>query len=198
MTSKETPQAEILRQLLDYEPATGLLTWKPRSAGWFASKSAAKRWNSVYSGKRAGTFQKSYKTGYRWRSITLFDKPYLEHRIVWKWMTGSEPPQQIDHLDRDATNNAWLNLKESSLLKNSHNQSMPKRNSSGVTGVTWHKQHQTWMARCGFEGKMHHLGYYDDIDDAADAVLMFRIKMGFNPEHGMGIAPYHNRALHGV
>ncbi|WP_339881823.1 HNH endonuclease [Vreelandella maris] len=189
--AKQMPPSGVLKALLDYEPGTGLLIWKKRDKKWFLSQAHGKRWNTVFSGKRAGTLKTNPRTGYKWRTISIFDKPYLEHRIVWAWMTEKEPPEQIDHLDRDATNNAWLNLCESDVLKNSHNQSMPKRNTSGVTGVTWHKQHKAWMARCGFKGVMHHIGYFDDIEEAASAVLSFRAKRNFNPDHGMALAPYH-------
>ena len=44
--------AEIARQLLDYDPETGELTWKPRGSHWFASESAFKSWNTKYAGKK--------------------------------------------------------------------------------------------------------------------------------------------------
>lgn len=46
---------------------------------------------------------------------------------------------------------------------------LQKNNSSGITGVYWHKKIGKWMARISFKGKAYSLGYYDDIRNAAEA-----------------------------
>lgn len=48
MAKKPLPTQETLRQLLDYDPQTGALTWKPRTGKW------SSRWNKRYAGKIAG------------------------------------------------------------------------------------------------------------------------------------------------
>ena len=42
-----------------------------------------------------------------------------------------------------------------------------KNNTSGVTGVRWHKKSQMWHASIGFQKKYYSLGYYHDIKKAA-------------------------------
>lgn len=39
---------------------------------------------------------------------------------------------------------------------------MYRSNSTGYRGVSWHLHMKKYVARIGFRGKMHHLGYFDD------------------------------------
>ena len=40
-----------------------------------------------------------------------------------------------------------------------------------IRGVTWYKAIKKWQARISVRGKLHHLGYFDDIRDAEIARL---------------------------
>lgn len=44
-----------------------------------------------------------------------------------------------------------------------------KNSTSGVKGVTWHSRSNKWQARIQFKGKTYHLGYFDNIEKAAEA-----------------------------
>jgi hypothetical protein len=46
---------------------------------------------------------------------------------------------------------------------------LSKNNTSGVKGVFWNSRRQKWEARLMFQGKVHYLGGYDNIEDAAKA-----------------------------
>ena len=59
------------------------------------------------------------KTGY-WQ-VMLDRKSYLAHRIIWKWMTGDDPPQLIDHINHDTHDNRWENLRLAAFTENSQN-----------------------------------------------------------------------------
>lgn len=48
------------------------------------------------------------------------------------------------------------------------NDKIPKNNTSGVKGVSWHKKNRKWQVRIQFQGKLYHLGYYDDIETAKE------------------------------
>lgn len=43
---------------------------------------------------------------------------------------------------------------------------LQKNNTSGVSGVTWHKRIKKWQANIQFQGIRYHLGYYTDINSA--------------------------------
>ena len=42
-------------------------------------------------------------------------------------------------------------------------------NTSGVTGVYWHKRHESWVARIGVKNKSIYLGDFSNFDDAVKA-----------------------------
>ncbi len=44
-----------------------------------------------------------------------------------------------------------------------------QRNTSGCVGVSYHSDKRKWRAAICFAGKQHHLGYYDNKDDAIRA-----------------------------
>lgn len=184
---------DIVKELLGYNPLTGVLVWKFRERHWFPTERSWKWWNTTYAGKIASNIYKSSTDGYERRHIYVLGNNYTAHRIVWLWMTGVFPSSYIDHIDRDATNNKWSNLRETNPSHNNLNQSMPKDNTSGVCGVYWHKQAQKWCARVTLNGKTHSLGLFakDDLDLAAMEILEFRAEHGFHPEHGLTMAHYH-------
>lgn len=46
------------------------------------------------------------------------------------------------------------------------NKKLYQNNSSGVKGVSWHKNIGKWQASIQFQGVKYYLGYYDDIKKA--------------------------------
>lgn len=187
---KITP--EIVRELLQYDPETGIFTWKERKPHRCKSQHECNRWNSRHAGKRAGRIGINRKNGYQNRHITILGNSMLEHRLAWLWMTDIPLPMEIDHRNRDATDNRWDNLRPSSRQHNNKNRSMSSRNTSGVTGVTWNKASGKWLAQCKVKGKHFHLGYFDyhDLDLAAMEVMEFRLEKGFDAAHGTVMANY--------
>ena len=53
--------------------------------------------------------------------LTINGKMYRAHRVIWLWMTGKWPENDIDHEDRDATNNRWNNLGDKTKADNNRN-----------------------------------------------------------------------------
>lgn len=52
------------------------------------------------------------------------------------------------------------------------NQSMQKNNTSGFTGVSYHKRTNKWVAYYYRNKKLHHLGYFPNADSAYQARLL--------------------------
>ena len=90
------------------------------------------------------------------------------HRAILE-RVGYKDFAQTDHIDRNKLNNLRSNLRPATARQNSCNRGKRKNNTSGYTGVCWHKQNKKWLARIRIDGKMKHLGYFDDIKDAAQA-----------------------------
>ena len=175
---------EVVRELLEYDKLTGVFTWKVRAREWFKSEKSFKRFNDNYAGKVVGTVNTNV-SGYRCISLRLLKKSYLAHRIAFLWM-GEALPEQVDHKDRDGTNNTWLNLIPSTAQDNLMNKSMSRANKSGVTGVHWDERSQRWRATVMIKQKQYHVGMFasEDLHLAAEAVKVFRSKNGFSEGHG--------------
>ena len=149
-----------LRQLLEYNPITGELTWLCRP-------DAKPEWNTRYSGKIAGTLTKNGGIQVR---ITLDGEfnLYHAHRIAWALIKGSWPNHRVDHEDCDPSNNAWLNLRAATCSQNNANRSsvagaVPYR------GVYFMRFKNKYAAQIKKDGKWHWLGSHLRAEDAARA-----------------------------
>ena len=74
-----------------------------------------------------------------------------------------------DHIDRNPLNNKRSNLRVVSKSENLRNRGISKNNVSGHKGVCWHSRCDKWIAQIKIDGKIRHLGYFKDIDEAVRA-----------------------------
>jgi HNH endonuclease len=174
---------EIVRELLDYDPLTGALTWKRRDRKWFRSDRHWTNWNSKFAGKPALNAVHG-KKGYLHGGI--FYRLYKAHHVIFFWMTGRWPDPQVDHENHDTADNKWSNIVEATNHDNSKNQSLFRTNKSGHTGVS--KVRNRWRAKIGVNRAITasdiHLGYFDAFDEACAARKAAERKYGFHPNHG--------------
>lgn len=138
---------ERLRELLDYDPETGVFTWR-------VSRRGAKK------GCVAGSLSHGYI------HIRVDEKPYRAHRLAWLYMHGYFPENQIDHINRVRDDNRIINLREVSIQCNARNRGVRSTNTSGVVGVYWYKAIKKWRVQIKADGKNLHLGYYRNLPDA--------------------------------
>lgn len=172
---------EELMEVVNYDEVTGVFIWKERPLHLFKTPKSGKMWNGKFAGKQAGCI--SHRRSYVTRVIRIKNKDYYAHRLAWIYMTGEQPPEQIDHKDRNSLNNAWDNLRDGTYINNK-NLSMNKSNTSGVTGVYWNQNLSKWVAFSGHEGKVVYLGLYHDIEEAEKVVVDFRKSVGYDDDHG--------------
>lgn len=175
---------EIVRELLDYNPETGVLTWNERDIKWFVDSyhpaaHAKAKWNSRYAGKSA--FNNISKCGYHRGAI--FNKGYQAHRIIWLYVTG-EWPEQIDHENGIRSDNRWCNLRNVSQFINMRNIKLPKTNTSGIIGVHISKRDGKFLARGKKDGKSIHLLSSSNLDEAVLARKKFEENNGYSKTHG--------------
>lgn len=168
-----------LRELLDYNPETGELWWKPRGLHHFVSRAACKTWNSRFAGTEAGNINVH---GYR--AIKLPTGLQYAHRIAWAIHTGSWPTNQIDHINQRRSDNRISNLREATNQQNMKNQTRLKTNTSGVTGVHWENRRSKWVAQIKHDGRVWFLGYFKDFDEAVAVRKAAEEKFGFSQNHG--------------
>ena len=112
--------------------------------------------------------------------IKVDSKSMKAHRLAWFLYYKEEPPEFIDHINLDKTDNRIVNLRAADRRGNNCNQGLRSDNSSGYKGVCRTPNGKRWAAYASVCGKRHHIGYFDDILDAADAAKNARIK--FNGE----------------
>lgn len=156
-----------LKELLSYDPETGVLTWMVTMA------------RTAMAGNRAGGPSNG---GYR--SIRVEGKLYREHRIVWFIWFGEFPNGQIDHINGLRTDNRIENLRDVTHQENAKNQKLKVTNTSGITGVSWSKSDKVWRARINIDKKEINLGHYKGLFEACCARKSGDIKYGFHENHG--------------
>ena len=76
--------------------------------------------------------------------------------------------KEVDHKKHNLIDNRKENLRPVSHNQNMFNKRKYKNNTSGVTGVTWHKRSNKWRVSITINNKSIHLGYFDkeDFDEA--------------------------------
>jgi hypothetical protein len=89
-------------------------------------------------------------------------------------MSGCLPPDEVDHLNRDPADNRWANLRLAARRENEGNKGVLRSNTSGHRGVSWDKKSQKWRAYGSREHKKLHLGFFVDLEDAAEAAQKWR------------------------
>lgn len=170
---------ELVREFLDYDAETGVLTWRSRDRKWFKTNRAWNTWNTRFSGQRAGG-----NNGVGYIEVRAAGGRHLAHRLIWLWMTGEFPEHEIDHGNHARDDNRWANLQAVSNSENRRNMSRRYDNTSGVTGVCWANRESKWRAGIKANGLNRFLGYFADKNDAIAARKAAEIKHGFHANHG--------------
>jgi hypothetical protein len=171
------PTADFVRQILDYNPETGVFRWKARTPEMFrdtpkrSKEHACANWNSRYAGELAGGHAHN---GYV--SIAINNRKYYAHRLAWFYMKGEWPINSVDHADMGTSNNAFANLREATQSQNMRNIRHPRNNTSGVKGVYWNSAAGRWCASFHIHRKHIHIGLFDSIEEATDALSKAMVK----------------------
>lgn len=184
MADRQLPSKEVLRQLLDYDPETGVLRWKERGPEWFegtegrTAEHAANQFKARLAGKPALNMQgiKGYRCG---RLLGLHVK---SHRVIWKFVTG-EDPDQIDHINGDPSDNRLVNLRAATNEINSRNRKRRKDNSSGIVGLSRAEakgRQSGWIVKANGQ----YIGHFKCIGQAIRARREAERRHGFHPNHG--------------
>lgn len=93
----------------------------------------------------------------------------LFHDYIFNIDTNSDI--EVDHIYGNRLDNRRSQLRICNRQKNALNNGIYKNNKSGVTGVSWHKQHEKWCARIQVDHKNIWLGLFDSFDDAVNTRL---------------------------
>jgi hypothetical protein len=175
MADKHLPTPKELRQLLRYDPETGVLFWRKRDD----STASGKRFNKLRAGKKALTArQNGYCVG------LVYRRNVSAHRVTWAIYHGEWPNGEIDHINGDRADNRISNLRDVSRVENARNQKRPVSNTSGVVGVCWNAGVGKWQASIFGGQKIKYLGVFDLFECAVEARKKAEKEYGFHANHG--------------
>lgn len=153
-----TPSVEDVRALFFYDFNTGHLT---RRSCLPNSKSK----NEHLIGKSCTC---SDGKGYLITSIRK--KLYRVHRLVWFYVHGVWPINDIDHVNGNRSDNRIENLREATRGANGQNRTVRNRNNtSGHPGVYWDKAKGKWCAEIKIKRKKISLGVHTSKESAIAA-----------------------------
>ena len=143
--AKPLPPLELVEQLLDYDPETGVFYWKQRRGG------KAKK------GSLAGAVGAN---GYLY--VRIEKRQLLAHRLAWLLLTNADPGElQIDHMNGNRLDNTSSNLRIATCNQNSCNRGAQVNNKSGFKGVWYSKKQSRWVSEIWSKGEKTYLGSFD-------------------------------------
>ena len=143
MTKDDLTQSQ-LKELLHYDPDTGVFIWRHRPKC------------PRLTGRIAGSPILGYV------SIRVLGYMYQAHRLAWLYMTGEWPLDMIDHINRHKSDNRWKNLRQADMSLNCLNRGPRGDNKTGHPGVFWNAK--TSRYHIHYRGK--YLGIRFDLDSA--------------------------------
>lgn len=151
--------AARLRELLDYNPETGLFTWAISRRGC----------------RKGDPTGKPHRNGYI--MIGVMYRHRLAHRLAWLHTYGDWPTGEIDHINGIRSDNRIANLRDVSTAVNRQNLRAARSDNhhTGLLGV--YKNHGQWSARVQVNGTQHYLGSFSTPEEAHSAYLAAKRKM---------------------
>lgn len=156
---RHTPlTAEFVRAVLDYDPLTGVLTWRYRP-------DMPKRWNTRYAGKPAG-----YTTPQGYIVIQIGKRVhYPAHQLAWVHFHGVWPENEIDHRYGVRNDNRINELREATDSENGCNKVMQRNNKSGFVGVHFDSQRGKYRSSANIGGRRYDFGFFNSAEEGAAA-----------------------------
>jgi hypothetical protein len=153
---------EEMREYLSCDPETGvIIRAKHRSGGWH---------------KRVGTplpvTVRPHCHGPTLQvHIRFGSKVYEASRVVWFLCTGEQPPDYLDHINRDRTDNRMANLRPATASQNLANAKAWKRRDPSIPKGVKKEREGRFSARIRVDGKVYPLGSFPTAEEAHAAYI---------------------------
>ena len=161
---------ELARKLFRYDEETGILYHRNRDKSMFSNNAQYLNWNGRYPDTQVGS---KTKTGYLCTRINKTD--YYVHYMIWVYCHGDFSNMEIDHINRNRSDNRISNLRLCSPLQNAHNRSKHRRK-DGRKGIYKRNDCNTWRAIITVNGKTVNIGSYKTEQEAIDAYKKASLK----------------------
>lgn len=155
-TAKPLPSQAYLHTILDYDPVTGIFTWKWR-------ETMPLNWNRRRAYKHAGSIR---DLGYI--ILGIDGEVYLAHRLAWVYVYGDVlgPTDDVDHKNTISGDNRIDNLRPATPSQNMANRK-PNKGRDLPKGV--HRSGDRFRAIIRITGRNVNLGFYATIEEAKSA-----------------------------
>jgi hypothetical protein len=136
-----------LKELLKYDPETGIFEWK------------------VSRGRMSAYTEAGATNVWGYRKIKIFGQLHSAHRLAWVYVYGVMPTGEIDHIDKNKINNRIANLRDVSKSENMMNQKLHSNNTTGHRGICYSYQRDRF---CVYVRRKYY-GSYRTLQDAIKA-----------------------------
>ena len=148
------PPVEVLNELFNYNPDTGLLSWKVSRRG-----------------VRKGEVAAGCIRGDGYIQICVRGKAYKAHRIVWKMVYGEDPDvdKVIDHINRVKDDNRISNLRVVTVYENNMNGGINAPGETGISNIFWSKQSKRYCIII----KRKYIGSSKTLDGAVEILKQY-------------------------
>lgn len=157
-----------LKELLHYDMITGNFTWYFRKRG-------------VKKSMLAG----GLSVNGRYLRIGVEGERYFAHRLAFLYVEGFFPKGEVDHISGNGLDNKWSNLRVVDHPENMRNIKISRANTSGFTGVCWHKLGKKWSVEIRVDGAKKYLGLFTNFSDAITARENANLSYGYHKNHGL-------------
>jgi hypothetical protein len=139
---------DTIKKILSYDKESGEFYWAtPRP--------------KIRVGQKAG-----YTGGKGYRYIEINARQYAAHRLAWAYVNGYWPKDQIDHINRNKSDNRISNLREATNGQNRANsKTSNKHGLKGVKELKWMKNNR-YQAQITFNKKVIYLGCFKTPEEA--------------------------------
>lgn len=162
--------ADDVRSLLNYDPDTGIFTWRIRP--------------NPRGGIQPGDVLKS-SHGEGYKRVSIRNRLYYAHRVAFLYMTGRWPVALIDHINGNRSDNRWANLREAEAYQNSQNLTKIKSNcASGCRGLTYQdsRPNTPWRAHVVINKRQLTRRFGDMLDAVCWLISMRRTAMPYSSD----------------
>ena len=150
---------KYLQDFFDYNQNSGVFTRKKKTGA------------STKVGEIVG---KNKGNGYF--AFCVLGKLQYVHRMAWLYVYGEIPSKNIDHINRNPSDNRLCNLRLVNQSQNTANSTIFKANTSGFKGVTFRKDTKKWQAQIMVNYKLKNLGSFESKEEAYEARKKAAIK----------------------
>jgi hypothetical protein len=143
---------EKLKEMLTYNPDTGIFTWK------------VKHLKKCILNKNAGTLKKA---GYI--TISIKKRLYLAHRLAWLYVYGEWPKNHIDHINGVRDDNRIENLRDVTQRQNCQNKQSNRQGK--LVGTIYDKRDSKFYSRISIKNKLYTITSHETEQQAHEAYL---------------------------